>query len=364
MSRRWLPARTRGHDDGGVSRTNVPSAPPPHVSERADARTSGGLLTGIGVCLLASALGYAVSRVSTLASPMLVAILFGVVVGNVMPMQPVQRGLDFAAKKLLRAGIVLLGLQLPLRDIIGLGWGALALAVTVVAVGAAFGLWCGRALGLSPSLSTLTACGFSICGAAAVAAADGVVEADDEEVATSIGLVVLFGTLMIPLTVGASALGLDARTAGFFAGASIHEVAQVVAAGGLIGGGALGVAVIVKLARVLMLAPVMTLLALRRRRQLRAASVSGEVALPPLVPLFVLGFIAAVVARTALPLDAPTLDVAKAAETVLLAAAMFALGTGVRWRTMATVGARPLVHAVACTTVVTLVAGCGTWALV
>ncbi|MCK6091281.1 putative sulfate exporter family transporter [Micrococcus endophyticus] len=120
----------------------------------------------------------------------------------------------------------------------------------------------GRALRLPWDLTALVASGFSICGAAAVAAADSVVRARREMAATAIGLVVLFGTLMIPLMpLLTGALGLDERTAGLWIGASTHEVAQVVAAGGLVGGAALSVAVTVKLARVVMLAPVMTALA-------------------------------------------------------------------------------------------------------
>lgn len=342
-----------------MSRTSVQSAIRERIPRPTGTLTSPGFLGGLGASLLASGIGYAASSLNPLFSPLLVAIVLGVLVGNVMTTSPMQRGLEFSAKKLLRAGIVLLGLQLPLQDIAALGWGALGLAVSVVVVGLGFGIWSGRAFGLTPTMSTLVACGFSICGAAAVAAADGVIDADDDEVATSIGLVVLFGSLMIPLTVGLAAVGLDARTAGFFVGASVHEVAQVVAAGGLIGGGALGVAVVVKLARVLMLAPVMTLLGVRRRRQLRATGGTGDVSMPPLVPLFVIGFIAAVMARTVLPLGESTLDAAKTAETVLLAAAMFALGAGVRWRTLVKVGTRPLVHALACTTVVASVAGLG-----
>src|SRR5699024_6412439 len=104
-------------------------------------------------------------------------------------------------------------------------------------------------------------------------AADGVVDAEEEETITAIALVVIFGTLMIlaiPLLTDLT--GLSDEDGGLWAGASIHEVAQVVAAGGAIGGGALAVAVVVKLGRVLMLAPVLTGIGLMRRRADRAAA--------------------------------------------------------------------------------------------
>lgn len=137
-------------------------------------------------------------------------------------------------------GIVLLGLQLLLSDVLALGPGVIALVVGVVGVTFAATLAIGRALRLPWDLTALVASGFSICGAAAVAAADSVVRARREMATTAIGLVVLFGTLMIPLMpLLTGALGLDERTAGLWIGASTHEVAQVVAAGGLVGGAAL-----------------------------------------------------------------------------------------------------------------------------
>lgn len=142
---------------------------------------------------------------------------------------------------------------------------------------------------------------------------------------------------LLPLASGL--LGLDGRSGGVWAGASIHEVAQVVAAGGAIGGGALAVAVVVKLARVLMLAPVLAWVGWRRRRQLVQQGSTGS--LPPLVPGFVAGFIALVLVYTWVPLPGTVLELAKIAQTALLAAAMFALGCGVRIGQLRRAGARP-----------------------
>lgn len=113
----------------------------------------------------------------------------------------------------------------------------------------------------------------------------------------------------------------------------------MVVAGGIIGGGALAPAVIVKLARVLMLAPVIMVIGLVRRRG--AAPVEGT--RPPLLPLFVVGFIAAALARTLLPLGTNVLEGGKVLQTVLLSAAMFALGCGVRISMLKKVGGRPVV---------------------
>jgi uncharacterized integral membrane protein (TIGR00698 family) len=322
-----------------------------------------GLLPGVLSCASAAAVALVVGRLVPVASPLLVALLLGVVVAAVRPLPAAtEPGLAFSGRSLLRAGIVLLGLQVSLRDVAGLGIGTVALVVTVVAGGIAGSMWVGRLLGLTWTQRLLVACGFSICGAAAVAAVDGSLDADEEEVATSVGLVVVCGTLMIGLVPLASGLlGLDERSAGLWAGASIHEVAQVVAAGGVIGSGALAVAVVVKLARVLLLAPVLVWVGWQRRRQLAAEGAAG--ARPPLVPAFVAGFVTLVLVHTWVPLPGPVLDVAGTLETALLAAAMFALGCGVRVGRLRRAGLRPAVLATVATGWVAAIGLAGTLVL-
>ncbi|WP_098409115.1 YeiH family protein [Paramicrobacterium agarici] len=309
-----------------------------------------GLLPGLALCAVAVGVALAVNRLIPAVSALLIAIVLGVMLRNLVPLSTMfDAGLAFAAKKLLRVGVVLLGLQLVVGDVLGLGFGVVLLVIAIVVGGIAATMLIGKLMGISFTQRLLIACGFSICGAAAVAAVDGVVEPDDdEEVVTAIALVVLFGTLMIPLVpLAAGALGLTAHSAGLWAGGSIHEVAQVVAAGGIIGGGALGVAVVVKLARVLMLAPVMAVVSAVRRRQ--SAGSGGKRS--PIMPLFVVGFIAMVALRSFGIVPAPIVDAASVVQNALLAAAMFALGAGVKIRSLVTVGPRPFALA-ACSTLV------------
>ena len=311
---------------------------------------------------LALALGVAV--LAMLAAPLLpgisaliLAIVVGAVLANVVPLpRATAPGLAIASKKLLRAGIVLLGLQVALGDLASLGLGMLLVVVVVVGVGILGTVLLGRLVGVGRHLALLIACGFSICGAAAVAAASGVTDPDDEheeDTVTAVALVVLCGSLMIVVVPAAAALmGLHGETAGLWAGASIHEVAQVVATGGAIGGGAaLTVAVIVKLARVLMLAPVMAVLSMQQRRH---GGSDGK--RPPLVPLFVLGFLAMVLVRSFVPIPEQVLEVGSLLQTLLLAAAMFALGTGVRIALLKQVGLRPFVLAALSTLLVAALA--------
>lgn len=303
------------------------------------------VLPGVLVAVAGGLLGMAAGHLDPLVSPLLVAMVLGIVMANVVTLPgSVAPGLAWAGRALLRTGVVLLGLQLSLRDVFALGPGVLALVAVVVASGVLGGRWLGARLGLSPTQSLLIACGFSICGAAAVAAVESSIDADDEEVATAVALVVAFGTAMIGLLPTlAGLLGLSHHVAGIWAGASIHEVAQVVATGGVIGGGAVAAAVVVKLARVLLLAPVLAWLGAERR----GSQVTGR--RPPLLPLFVVGFCGLVLVHTLLPVPHRLLSDLGLVQTFLLAAAMCALGCGVRLRDLRRAGVRPLVLATALT---------------
>lgn len=325
-----------------------------------------GLAACLGLGLAAVGTATAVRPWAPALSPLLLAILAGLAWRNLAPVpERLAPGVAFAAKPVLRAGIVLLGLQLLLSDVLALGPGVIALVVGVVGVTFAATLVLGRALRLPWDLTALVASGSSICGAAAVAAADSVVRARREMVATAIGLVVLYGTLMIPvMPLLTGALGLEEQAAGLWIGAATHEVAQVVAAGGLVGGTALSVAVTVKLARVVMLGPVMMGLAWwqRRRDALEPATLDDGAPAAggrPLVPWFVVGFLLAVLVRATGWLPAGVLDAAALVQQLLLATAMAALGLGVHLRSIAAVGPRPLVLGAASTAVAVAVGGLG-----
>ncbi|MGO1591012.1 MAG: YeiH family protein [Ancrocorticia sp.] len=329
------------------------------------------LAPGVLLALAAAAVSYGVGQLVPVLSPMIVAILLGILVTNTVKL-PASFGLgiDFSSKKLLRAGIVLLGLRLVLSDIADLGVPVILVVVCVVAGGLLGTLLLGKLLNVSPRLTLLVACGFSICGAAAVAGAAGVTdprEEHEQDTVTAVALVVIFGTIMIPLVpflVGA--MGLDNPTAGMWAGASTHEIAQVVAIGGILGGSALTVAVVVKLARVLLLAPVVAILSVRQRRIYRQASAEEKAAgsdvqakMPPIVPLFIIGFLAMVLLRSFVDLPGAVLDIGNALQTALLAAAMFGLGCGVKIRNLIQVGIRPFVLAALATVLVAAIAYAG-----
>jgi uncharacterized integral membrane protein (TIGR00698 family) len=299
------------------------------------------VIPGLAVAVVAVAISIFINQLVPPMSALLVAIILGVILRNVVSLpEAVEPGLTFASKKLLRAGIVLLGFQVAVGDILGLGAGMIIVVVAIVGLGIIVSLIFGKLFNMTPTQALLIGCGFSICGAAAVAAVDGVIDdkEKEQETVTAVALVVLFGTLMIPIIpVLGGLFGLSSDQTGVWAGSSVHEVAQVVAIGGTLSASALAVAVIVKLARVMLLAPVMATISVIRRRQ--AEHSGGK--LPPIIPLFVAGFIVTVALRSTLPMPQWFLDSAELIQTVLLAAAMFALGTGVKLSMFRSVGFKP-----------------------
>jgi uncharacterized integral membrane protein (TIGR00698 family) len=246
----------------------------------------------------------------------------------------------FAAKRLLRIAVVLLGLQLPLSQVRDLGWGGVVLVVGVVTVTFVGTQLLGRALGLSRARSLLVATGFSICGASAIAAVRPATDADEEDVATSIALVTLCGSLAIVLLPLLRApLGLDVHAFGVWVGASVHDVGQVVATGDRVPG-ALETAVVVKLSRVLLLAPLVALVVLHRRR---TAPATANASRPPVLPFFVAAFVVAVLVRATGLVPTGVLDGVQHVQSVLLVAALFALGTGIDVPHLLRTGGRSLV---------------------
>lgn len=313
-------------------------------------------LPGLALCLLGALAAAGIGALVPVLPPLLLAIVLGAALANLIDLpQILTPGITVAAKHLLRLGIVLLGLSIALPDILSLGWGVLLTVCAVVAGGMAFTVWLGRRLGVDEHLTLLIAAGFSVCGAAAVAGAQTVVRAARATVVAALTLVVLFGTLAIPLFPAlAGVLGMAPDVAGAWIGAGVHEVAQVVAAAGIIDGPdstAMQYAVVVKLARVVLLVAVIAALGVYVRRRGLTADDGEEGAdpahRPPLIPGFVLGFLAMVALATADAasgfLPAPALDAASTLQTLLLTMAMFALGCGVKFTDLRQVGWRPLV---------------------
>ncbi|MGF1668452.1 MAG: YeiH family protein [Acidimicrobiia bacterium] len=302
-------------------------------------RTWPALIAGLAVAAAVASAAIAIHRRWPTVSPHVVAVAAGIGLANLWPSIPrLEPGLAVSGRTVLRMGVVLMGVRLSVSDLAALGVGAIASTVAVVALTFVGIRALGRLLGLDPGLSLLVAVGFSICGASAIAAARPLSTASDEEAGYAVGLVTICGTLAIWILpmVGRS-LGMTDADFGLWVGASVHDVGQVVAAASTQGDAATESAVMVKLARVSMLAPLLALLALGRGRP--AASTGAR---RPLVPWFVALFLAAVSLRSLGLIPVAAHAPIRSVEAWLLAMGMVGLGSQVRMARLATLGARPL----------------------
>lgn len=245
-------------------------------------------------------------------------------------------GVAFSAKYFLEVAIVLLGASVSAAAVMEMGLpliGAIALVVGVALV-ASYAI--GRGLGLSRSVALLVACGNSICGNSAIAATAPVIRADAEDVASSIAFTAVLGMLtVLLLPVLVPLLGLSATGYGVMAGMTVYAVPQVLAATAPVSALSIQIGTFVKLVRVLMLGPVIFLLSL----------VSGKArgerpALHRMVPWFILGFLALLVARSLGLIDAALAARMNEVATGLTILSMAALGLGIDLRRVMRAGPR------------------------
>jgi len=303
-------------------------------------------LPGMILAVGGAGAGYLVHLVAPGVPWLTAALVLGVIAGCIPALRPrldgsLRPGLAIASRRLLRIGIVLLGLKLALGDIAALGWVVIVgiALLVVVSFGVTYGI--ARAFRLPGDEPVLLAAGFSICGVSAVGAMAGARGSKQQDTGTPIALVTLFGTLaIVVLPALASVLGLDAIDYGRWVGASVHDVGQVVAAAQVAGPAALAAAIVIKLTRVLMLAPMVAVASVSARRKLEQGAPR-----PSIVPLFIVGFVAAVLVRTFVPIPDAALAIADTLQSILLAAALFAIGASLRLERLIRSGPRALAAA-------------------
>lgn len=261
----------------------------------------------------------------TALSPMIASIVLGMAFHNLIGTPSFAKpGIVFSMRRLLRIAIVLLGFQLTLTQVMDVGGRGLFVVAATLTATFLFTTWLGRLLKVDAKLTQLIAAGTSICGASAIIATNTVTGAHDEDVAYAVACVTVFGSVAMfayPLLPGL--LHLDQHSYGLWSGASIHEIAQVVAAGFQNGQRAGEFGTIVKLARVTLLAPVVFALSISER--ISAGRMAATSARPPL-PWFVLGFIAVVALNSTVVIPIEARKDIMLITTFLLSVALAAMG--------------------------------------
>ncbi|MCU1421316.1 MAG: hypothetical protein JWN36_967 [Microbacteriaceae bacterium] len=301
-------------------------------------------IPGVALAALGAAAGCGVHLLLPGLPWLTASLILGVIAGCIPPFRPaldgpLKPGLAIASRRLLRIGIVVLGLKLSLADVAALGWLAILLIVALVALSFVITWGIGRLFRLEGDQAVLMAAGFSICGVSAVGAMSAARGSDEKDQGTPIALVTLYGTLaIVVLPLLAGALHLTDLQFGHWVGASVHDVGQVVATAQTAGAAALAIAVVVKLTRVLMLAPMVAIASISTR--VRGGATAAK--RPPVVPLFIVGFVVAVLVRTFVPLPDAVLTTADILQSALLACALFAIGASLRLERLARSGTRAI----------------------
>ena len=342
---------------------------------------------GLLFCALLTLLGFGLAKVPFIAasgvSPLVFALLLGIIVGNLplkKTLDAAQPGLAFATRWLLRGGIVLFGLSLTFTQVLDLGPKVLLLDALVITSILITGYMIGtRLLGMDRETTLLTCAGSAICGAAAVLATESTIRSRPAAASMAVATVVLFGSLaMLLYPMMYPWLGMNEGLFGVYIGATIHEVAQVVAAGDAVGPTALANAIIVKLVRVMLLVPFLLIVGqwwLRHNvathdvtthnATANASASAGQVAEKGklVIPWFALGFIVMVSVNSLEVIPAGLHDGLVLVGQLSLTMAMAALGLNTRMEKLKALGVKPFLLALILFMLLIIGGGTASWVL-
>lgn len=295
---------------------------------------------GLGLTLLVAAAATYLSEHYT-APVMLYALLLGMAFNFLTETERSRAGVEFASKSLLRIGVALLGLRIGWSQVTALGWQPVAMVVGLVVVTIAASTLLARLMGFNSLFGFMSGGATAICGASAAlaiaAALPGHERKEQATLFTVIGVSALSTLAMIAYPVIAHAVGLSDHASGVFIGATIHDVAQVVGAGYAISPEAGDTATIVKMLRVAMLLPVILVAGQITRTQ----SAPGTLR-PPLLPWFVVAFIALVLINSLLQVPKLITDTGNDISRWCLVTSIAAIGMKTRLGEIVKLGLRPV----------------------
>ena len=334
------------------------------------------VLPGIALCVLVSVAAWLIQLLETqlFGSAWLEAIVLAILLGTFVrslwaPRSYWAPGIQVSAKTLLEIAVFLLGASISAHMIADVGGILLMGIFGVVFCALVISYTIGRLIGLSHRMALLVACGNSICGNSAIAAVAPVIGASSEDIASSIAFTAVLGVIVVlVLPVFFFALPMSEKQYGIFAGLTVYAVPQVLAATVPIGVLATQVGTLVKLVRVLMLAPVVFTLSIissfeQKENPSLAPSPSSIKKLPrltTLVPWFIIGFLALIGIRSFGFVPEPVITLLATFSRWLTIISMAALGLGVDIRVVLKAGVR-----VTTTVVLSLIAiGCLSWILI
>lgn len=321
--------------------------PSPHDSGWREHVQSGLKLSkGVGLaCVVAMAATFVSDHYG--GPQLLYALLMGLALHHVTESPDIKLGIDFSARSLLRVGVALLGARITVDQVTGLGISAGVLVACGMVLTIFLGLGLARLLSRPLTEGVLSGSSVAICGASAALAVSAVLPQNKENARFTllvvVGVTVLSTMAMIIYPYVLNTLHLSAQQDGIFLGGTIHDVAQVVAAGMLVGPEAADVATVVKLFRVLLLLPIVMVISVAvHRHQREQAEVEHVGKRPPLMPLFLLAFLVMVALSSFGVFSAHHIALASETSRWLLVIAIAAAGMKTNFKDLAMLGWQPL----------------------
>ncbi|MFZ5554728.1 MAG: YeiH family protein [Bacteroidota bacterium] len=288
---------------------------------------------------------------STGMSPLIIGVLISMVYGNTLRKNLPQKwllGIIYSTKFVLRAAIIFYGFRITFQEIESVGMAGLMQSLVMVASTFIIGSFIGiRLMKMDSDLAMLTSSGSAVCGAAAVLATESVLKSDPYKSVIAVSTVVLFGTISMfvyPLFYQVEALSFSTEKYGIYIGGSVHEVAQVVVSGNAVSEAAADTGLIVKMTRVMLLAPLLVILSIilsgyknRKQKERKKKAV--------FIPYFIFGFIGVAIFNSFDLLPSEVVDKINVADTFLLTMAMCALGMETNFSKFRETGSKPVVLA-------------------
>ncbi|WP_280647891.1 MULTISPECIES: YeiH family protein [unclassified Dysgonomonas] len=284
-------------------------------------------------------------------SPLIIGIVIGMIYGNTLKKNMPEEwlpGITFSSKKLLRLAIILYGFRLTFQNVMSVGLSAIVIDIIIIVGTLCLGLLLGKIMKMDKEITLLTSTGSAICGAAAILGMEPVLNNKPHKTAVAVSTVVIFGTIamfLYPLLYKSGIVDFTPQQWGIYTGATVHEVAHVVGAGNAMGESVSEVAIIVKMIRVIFLAPVLLICALIIGRGAKASTGNSGSGIKITIPWFAFGFIAVIGFNSLNLLPQSVVDGINYIDTFLLTMAMTALGIETHLRKFKEAGAKPFLLA-------------------
>lgn len=306
-------------------------------------------ISGILFSALIAACAYFLGKKFPVIGGPVFGILFGIILNNFNRPESLEAGIKFTSKKVLQLAVVLLGFGLNLGEIIVVGKSSLLIILSTISTALIIAFAAAKVLNIDSDIATLVGVGSSICGGSAIAATAPVINAKDEDIATSISVIFLFNIIaaLIFPTLGVK-LGMTHTGFGMWAGTAINDTSSVVAASGTWStmfndDTALNYATIVKLTRTLAIIPITLVLGIIKSKD------SVEKVNPlKAFPTFILFFLLASIVTTLLPLPETFLSSMKFLSKFFIIMAMSAIGLNTDIKKLISQGGKAILEGALC----------------